>query len=216
MKKFLFATVMSVIASAGVAHANTVSGSLWQVPEAIAQNATPANVPGAPADVTFDVNSPLNFNAGLLPTRNAWLLSGGAFNIVENTAGTLASPMDNGTTGTLLNFTGFVTVTSGQNITVTHDDGLTLIIGGLTVINQPGPTAPTTTMVAYGGPSGNLPFQLVYGECCQGAAVLQIDLPLSSAVPLPAALPLFASGLGAMGLFGWRRKRKKAVANAAA
>lgn len=29
-----------------------------------------------------------------------------------------------------------------------------------------------------------------------------------SATPLPAALPLFASGLGAMGLFGWRRKRK--------
>lgn len=26
--------------------------------------------------------------------------------------------------------------------------------------------------------------------------------------PLPAALPLFAGGLGAMGLLGWRRKRK--------
>lgn len=28
---------------------------------------------------------------------------------------------------------------------------------------------------------------------------------------LPAALPLFASGLGALGLLGWRRKRKQAV-----
>jgi hypothetical protein len=28
------------------------------------------------------------------------------------------------------------------------------------------------------------------------------------AVPLPAALPLFATGLGALGLLGWRRKRK--------
>jgi hypothetical protein len=26
--------------------------------------------------------------------------------------------------------------------------------------------------------------------------------------PLPAALPLFATGLGAIGLLGWRRKRK--------
>jgi hypothetical protein len=26
--------------------------------------------------------------------------------------------------------------------------------------------------------------------------------------PLPAALPLFAGGLGALGLFGWRRRRK--------
>lgn len=30
--------------------------------------------------------------------------------------------------------------------------------------------------------------------------------------PLPSALPLFASGLAAMGLFGWRRKRKAAAA----
>jgi hypothetical protein len=29
--------------------------------------------------------------------------------------------------------------------------------------------------------------------------------------PLPAALPLFATGLGALGLLGWRRKRKNAA-----
>jgi hypothetical protein len=32
-----------------------------------------------------------------------------------------------------------------------------------------------------------------------------------STTPLPAALPLFVTGLGAMGLLGWRRKRKAAV-----
>ena len=32
-----------------------------------------------------------------------------------------------------------------------------------------------------------------------------------SAVPLPAALPLFATGLGALGWLGWRRKRKAAA-----
>ena len=37
-----------------------------------------------------------------------------------------------------------------------------------------------------------------------------------AATPLPAALPLFAGGLGALGLFGWRRKRKNATAIAAA
>ena len=35
-------------------------------------------------------------------------------------------------------------------------------------------------------------------------------------VPLPGALPLFASALGVMGLLGWRRKRKHAAAAAAA
>ena len=29
-----------------------------------------------------------------------------------------------------------------------------------------------------------------------------------SNTPLPAALPLFATGLGALGLLGWRRKRR--------
>ena len=31
-------------------------------------------------------------------------------------------------------------------------------------------------------------------------------------VPLPATLPLFATGLGALGLLGWRRKRKAQAA----
>jgi hypothetical protein len=33
-----------------------------------------------------------------------------------------------------------------------------------------------------------------------------------AATPIPAALPLFATGLGAFGLLGWRRKRKAALA----
>jgi len=33
-----------------------------------------------------------------------------------------------------------------------------------------------------------------------------------STVPIPGALPLFATGLGALGLLGWRRKRKAVVA----
>ena len=37
----------------------------------------------------------------------------------------------------------------------------------------------------------------------------------TSATPLPATLPLFASGLGGLGLLGWRRKRKAAALAAA-
>ena len=35
---------------------------------------------------------------------------------------------------------------------------------------------------------------------------------VNASTPLPAALPLFATGLGALRLFGWRRKKKKAAA----
>ena len=44
-----------------------------------------------------------------------------------------------------------------------------------------------------------------------GLAPDEIDFftPLDATVTrLPATLPLFATGLGALGLFGWRRKRK--------
>jgi hypothetical protein len=188
----------------GVAQANTITGKLWHVSEATSQNAIPANVPGTTPDVTFDVNSPINF-FGTSVTVGTWLGNGLAFNIVENTAGTLASLMDNGQQGTLLNFIGSVTVTNGQTFTVTHDDGLTLIIGGLDLGFNPGPTAPVVTTVTYTGPSGNFPFQLVYGECCSGPAVLQVDLPLSN-VPEPATMLLL--GFGIVGLAGFRRFKK--------
>jgi hypothetical protein len=35
--------------------------------------------------------------------------------------------------------------------------------------------------------------------------------PPPSTTPLPAALPLFATGLGGLGVLGWRRKKKSAA-----
>jgi hypothetical protein len=188
----------------GIAQANTITGHLWHVSEAASNNAIPANVPATTPDVTFDVNSPMNF-FGTSVSVGTWLNNGNAFNIVENTAGTLASLMDNGVQGTLLEFVGFVTVTTGQTFTVTHDDGLTLIIGGIDLGFNPGPTAPVTTTVTYTGPTGTFAFQLVYGECCGGPAVLQIDLPFTNLVPEPATLALLGLGLAGMG-FARRRK----------
>lgn len=48
--------------------------------------------------------------------------------------------------------------------------------------------------------------RLVTGVCELGCPSTSL-----SETPLPGALPLFASGLGALGLFGWRRKRKSAA-----
>ena len=51
---------------------------------------------------------------------------------------------------------------------------------------------------------------------CIANVPIVFDVTLaSSSTPLPAALPLFATGLGALGLLGWRRKRKATAALAA-
>jgi hypothetical protein len=198
---------ISVLTLATSAEA-VITGSLYKVPEATAQNAVPGSVPGGAAAVTFDVNTPMNFHADGA-TVSQWLTSGSAFNIVENTPGTLTSLMDNGISGTIVNFTGFVTVTNGQTFTVTHDDGLTLIIGGLDLGFDEGPTPPVTSTETYTGPSGTFPFQLVYGECCSGPAVLQIDLPFvnTPSVPEPTTVVLLGIGLVALGLSRARGRR---------
>ena len=186
------------LAGAAPALANVANGQLWHVPEVVSQNAVLSNVPLTLADVTFSVETPFDFDLSNA-TVGDWLATSTVSNIVENTAGTLASPMDDGVQGTLVYFTGIVSVTNGQQFTVTHDDGLTLVIGGLDLQFSPGPTGPVQSVATYTGPSGTFDFQLVYGECCGGAAVLQVDLPLT-AVPEPASGGLLALGIAGIAL----------------
>jgi hypothetical protein len=190
--------------------ANVASGKLWRVPEAIAQNAIPANVPATTPDVTFDVFSPFNFNVSGPSPISTFLASSAAFNIVENTAGALAQLTDDFVLGTLIEFTGNVTVANGQQFSVTHDDGLTLIIGGIDLNFNPGPTPPVQSIATYNGPSGTFPFQLVYDECCGGPAVLQVDLPFV-ATPTPdggSMLALLGLGVAGLGVVSRRAGRR--------
>lgn len=189
------AAMLFALLLVGTTRADTVAGSIWEGDPTGATNATIANIPVTPANITFTTNSPINFAVGALNYTIGDFLSSGTGSTILTGAGDLGNTMLN----TFFYFTGTVTVTNGETFTVTHDDGLTLVIGGLTVVNVPGPTAPITTTDTYTGPSGNLPYQLVYGECCGAPAVLNISLPLTSPVPEPSSAMLLVGGLLALG-----------------
>jgi len=77
--KFITTALIGLLIGVGVSTAqasvNTVTGHLWHVSEATSQNAIPANVPGSTPDVTFQVNSPMNF-FGTSATVGTWLGNG--------------------------------------------------------------------------------------------------------------------------------------------
>jgi hypothetical protein len=72
---------------------------------------------------------------------------------------------------------------------VTFDDPITL-----TLLDSNGDVIPNLFVESQNG---------FFFDVTDGAATLG-----TSATPVPAALPLFATGLGGLGLLGWRRKRK--------
>jgi hypothetical protein len=175
-----------------------------------------------PADATFSVPSPTNaactgafagdticFNSNASTngyTLGGFLATGGA-TILTGSAAALNADLDN----TVFEFTGNVTVTTGEMFQAGHDDGLQLQIGSTLVINAPGPTGFTTTPATYTGPSGTFPFDLVYGECCGPPAALGISLPLvTPTVPEPSSLVLLLFALVGCCL-AVRRLRHKAA-----
>jgi hypothetical protein len=187
---------------------SAIFGSLWESQNP-AGGATLGNVPLSPADVTFSVpNGSLGFDSRAGGNNSAnytiasWLGTGGA--TILTGAGKGGDTMDN----TLTYLTGTVSVSTGQSFTVQHDDGLTLVIGGQTVINAPGATSPALTTGTYTGASGNESFQLVYGEIEGSPAVLDVNLPLQGVPDSGSTLLLLSAAIG--GLAAFRRRQASA------
>jgi len=74
--------------------------------------------------------------------------------------------------------------------------------------NPSAPNGIEPFFMATNGGTGD-PLQLYSFEPVSGSTCSLTEF--CAATPLPAALPLFVTGLGALGLFGWRRKRRAAA-----
>ena len=108
------------------------------------------------------------------------------------------------------------TETTAETFSALHDDGISLFVAGTetttcTIASCPGDLLPTSAAAPQtaDGPTsviiGPGVYDLWYAEVNGLPATLQASS--TPVVPLPAALPLFASGLVGLVLLGWRRKK---------
>src|SRR5471030_2802378 len=99
----------------------------------------------------------------------------------------LAANTTNSLNNSLFDIKGFASVTTGETFTVSHDDGVTLVINGQTVISSPTPISFATTAGTYTGISGTFAFELVYGEQ-QGLAGLSTSLLVANTAATAAVI----------------------------
>jgi hypothetical protein len=151
---------------------------------------------GTPAALTVDIDDPTSNAAGgslggEVPTLK--------LNIDFSAAGLLAHPQ--GVTFgnlVLIGLTGSMSPLNGLTVNelLVQED---LALGGapsdFSSVEDAFTLANEVDMAFNGGPVGDF-------------AAQHLEIIGGSATPLPAALPLFATGLGGLGLLGWRRKRR--------
>jgi hypothetical protein len=91
--------------------------------------------------------------------------------------------------------------------TLTHDDGATLILGGVTLVNSPGETVANTDAFFAAGPFNNTQLILDYVEGNGAPAVLN----LTATVPEASTWAMMILGFFGLGFMGYRRKNGATV-----
>ncbi len=114
-----------------------------------------------------------------------------------------------------------------ETIQIFDQNGTELTTGIISDVLTPSPFSITTA----GGPNDTLELALALGPIAASTFFIELNFAASfassgtntaeylratftenlSVVPLPAALPLYGTGLAIMGFVGWRRKRKTAA-----
>jgi len=187
------------ISNASPGFVETLLGVSFTFGGNISSSGTLTNNAAGPETFNFSIGTDFKFSAGAGAPANF-----------------LPSPLD--ATGTI----GPVAITNlspGGSVPFSGNIPLTpatlAVVGSLAGFLGPGTfnaLVSTLTGETVQGGGGNIAFN---GSTL---ATPQIDLTYTfeiagpnGSTPIPGALPLFATGLGALGLFGWRRKQKTAA-----
>ena len=203
-------------AISGTSSGNGLSGEYWQAPSGYTdynQADTDAYIAAHPTpDGTFSTSLQQSFNGVDLSTINAFLTSGGATNI---TGPSTTSNMSDG----IFSMSGYIYIAAAgaSKFVITHDDAASLTIGGVKLISTDccGTHFATADFSQEGWYSFNTTYTntnsfnvgiAVFNLTKNGSAINAADLATAtiSAVPVPAALWMFASGL--LGLGALRKK----------
>jgi hypothetical protein len=152
-------------------------------------------------------NTPASVSDSANPSIYEFTWGGGNLTILETLG-------NNGIKNNINIELGLSTDTLNLNNTLSSD------INSVSILYQSGPTTTGTYVLNnYDLAAGTYVLDTYLGSCGAGQSCSDNDTstdpvyavgftPDVSATPLPAALPLFAGGLGVMGLLGRRRKRK--------
>jgi len=191
--------LMATVGLTGMAQAQ-LTGWFWETSDAAARNAAPSNpVYATPFTDTFTLPGlPISLNptdSSSIYTIGSFLASGGA----TYTGSHGADPLDD----TLFEITGTINVSNGETFTTFHDDGITIVIGGVTVLSNPGPNSLTENTAVWTGGNGPEPIAIYYGECCGPPASLQV-MATASTIPEAPTSAMMLVGFAGLGFAGYR------------
>jgi hypothetical protein len=170
---------------------------------------------GTTPTATFTFTGDLNWNTAAGGTNTVGEFIGPLANVeisgfssatltqAQFLAQTMSVPQDS--VSSFFRFTSSVTGAYGG--TLTHDDGATLILGGVTLVNSPGETVAETDAFFAAGPFNNTQLILDYVEGNAAPAVLN----LTATVPEASTWAMMILGFFGLGFMGYRRKNGAAV-----
>jgi hypothetical protein len=179
---------LMLLAFSGLAQSATLTGDSVAVNynDSSLKNSNGSGIVGAGTDVTI-VNASFNFNAGAEGNKFIFSVNDTFCGVAYCSGPLKLSLLD-------LNFSG------GEKLV-----GFTLLSTALKKLSF----TFTSTSLIFLAAEGNIGRGTVISGIFLTARPPVPNIP--AVVPIPAALPLLAAGLSAMGFVGWRRKRKSAA-----